>query len=1014
MLLIGLALLAAIWPVTAEDTTLNYQVRITPELAGWRFSNGPEFPGAAGTLSHRDGAVRVDGDFSNGGGYVAAFWTGTMEFGLLRFQVRTAAANLAVRFTDADGETHQHFLPLSGNADDWQELQVPVAGSPEHHWGGDNDGKLRQPVNEIGFVVHRGDFDVHRGTFEVTDVRLDEIAAGSPPPYRSPAPEKNFIAPGSREPIQLQLLMTPTAMPTAALAYCYRDYSGKTVAGGTAEFDADQQVISVPPPQQIGYYDLLLPELGIWSGVVVDEPFDGEYDDYFAIDSSFSWGGPPDDEAMIRSYLRLLKQNGIRWNRDRIAWDFINPARNRYHFADRFDLYHRIAASEGIRTLDTFHDTPAWNRLDAPGEYGSNRYPRDLIAAAGSWSAIVRHWGGTLQALEVWNEPDIFFGNDFPGEFVTAFTKAVSRQFAADKIDALVVGGVFAGTREESNFYRLYLENGLLADCDVLSFHTYNVTTALERQMTLLRETELQLAPDRAGIPYWITECGMPWKRGTHRALVPDDLHSAAEIVGKALEFRALGVERYFAFEYKYYDENQNNFGMMDRNFAPMRSMAAYTHLVRAVGNKAYIGDLKLDGAVRSRVFSDGTETVAAVYTGLKERPTDFLTLPAGLPYVRAAGLDGRPLEVNGNRLPMTDGIAYLYLSEPAARNFIEPDTRAMQLYRLAKDFNASPRAAKAVVIQPDYELAGQFYTCYGYDVVREKPMTFRLKFNNFSDRSVMVAPALQLPEGIEAVAFASAPFELPPAAAQIFEFTVKINDRLPANTYTHFQVTDGNGNATPLAISLRANERRSGEILPLTPATQQFDPDSLAAADGWIELDKADWHGWQGGLIDCNIAAKFRVLYTADRLQLQVLVEDGIHSCNYPAGDAWNGDSVQFAVQLREAHGGLLNSSYHEFTAARSRDGEHLFRHIGAPAGLADDGTRLQLLEPAPGLWLYVIDLDKTAIGADRFGPEYLLGFSLLVNGSNGEVRDGYLEWGGGIAADKGIASFNELHFSR
>ena len=136
---------------------------------------------------------------------------------------------------------------------------------------------------------------------------------------------------------------------------------------------------------------------------------------------------------MIRSYLEILRTNGIIWNRDRIDWIPVNPAPGRYEFGKRFGRYRKIAADMGIKTL-------------------SNKYPQDLIAAAKSWSDIVRQWSGTIKALEVRNEPDLSFGNCYPPEYVTAFTKAVSRRMAGDNRECKVVGGVFAWPREESNF----------------------------------------------------------------------------------------------------------------------------------------------------------------------------------------------------------------------------------------------------------------------------------------------------------------------------------------------------------------------------------------------------------------------------------------------------------------------------------------------------------------------------------------------------------------------------------
>ncbi|MEI3000603.1 MAG: hypothetical protein V8T86_06835 [Victivallis sp.] len=435
-------------------------------------------------------------------------------------------------------------------------------------------------------------------------------------------------------------------------------------------------------------------------GLAVDDPPPAEIDEYFAQDSSLSWGPPPDDEKGIRDFMRILKKNGICWNRDRLHWPGIEKERGKFDFGGRFGLYRRIAEEEGIKALDTFHAAPPWNS-ESPTRFRDadprrNLYPVNLLAAGESWSAIVRHWGA-LKALEVWNEPDISFGNDFPAEYVTAFTKAVSRSFADNGIDALVVGGVFASTRPGTNFYRTYIDNGLLDDSDVISYHSYAEVPDMEPQVAALRQAELDSGTPRAGIPYWITECGKPrpWT-GTSRGPAEPDLYSAAEITGKAAELRALGLERYFAFEYKFRRENANNFGQMDANRTPMRGMAAYLHLVRVLSHRDYVGDLKGSDALRSRVFEGKDDLVAVLYNGTRKNRKSSVSLPSGLGVLRATGIDGRPVEFRNGRVPNTDGITYVYLDKAAKQNFIDPGTRAMELCRLAKSYRPRPRARKA------------------------------------------------------------------------------------------------------------------------------------------------------------------------------------------------------------------------------------------------------------------------------------------------------------------------------
>lgn len=1007
----GLLLLAGLRLLAAGETT-SLALGLTGDLMGWSFSNGPEYPGATGNMSYETGELVVNGDFSHGGGYIGVFRSNRLDFGELRFRIRTDAKNAGIRFTDKTGQVHQHFIPLSGSAADMQSIVIPVAGSPGHHWGNPSDGILRKPVVNFGIIIHADSFPEKSARFRLSGISFGKLPADRPAQveYLSEMPERNFIVPGNTDPIRLKLLIAPETIPAHKLTWRYLDYSGKETASGQAEFEPYTRELRIPPPAQTGYHDLELPALGIRSGVVVNEPFFGAPDEYFAIDSSFSWGGPPGNEAKIRSYLEILRTNGIVWSRDRIDWVPVNPAPGRYEFGKRFGRYRKIAADMGIKTLDTFHTTPRWNRNDSGSPSKSNKYPQDLIAAAKSWSDIVRQWSGTIKALEVWNEPDLSFGNSYPPEYVTAFTKAVSRRMAGDNRECKVVGGVFAWPREESNFYRLYLQNGLLRDVDALSYHTYNQVKALLPTVERMRRVEQETDPERAGIPYWITECGMPWRGGKHRASLDDDRHTAVEIVGKAAEFRALGFERYVAFGYKYYDENHHNFGMMDRNFAPMRSMAAYLHAVRVLSGKEYAGDIKFKYSVRNRVFTDGENAVIFLYNGLRQDKADSLELPPGLEYTRVTGLDGRLFRLQGRSVPMTDGAAYIHLSNAEAGKFLNTDTRAMKLYRLACAFRPVSRIAAPVVFQPADTLDERLYSCYGYEFDRNVPAEFRLWLNNLSDKSVTVAPRLRLPEEIEQVDFSGIPVTLEPGTRRAFRFSVKLGAGAAAGNYHHLLFEDENGNATPLAMALRTSERLTAVARRMPRPAGKFDLASLNAEKDWIELDKADWHGWQGGDIDCNIGVRFRVFYDERKFQLQVLVRDARHSNPHPIREAWNGDSVQFALQKRDQAGRQLTGhAGREFTAARCKDGELLFRSTGPNPGIVKNSAmRLWNLDRENRL--YVIDLPGEELGTDGIVPGETWGFSLAVNGSGGTIRDGFLTWGKGIAEAKDSSQFNLL----
>ena len=316
-----------------------------------------------------------------------------------------------------------------------------------------------------------------------------------------------------------------------------------------------------------------------------------------------------------------------------------------------------------------FHDTP-----QMLGKVG--KYPDDLVGAASAWQQIGQRWRPTWGALEVWNEPDIHFGDDLPSDQYVPLVKAITYGLARDRIDVPIVGGATA------HFNRAYLDtaaaNGLLELIDVLSFHTY--CRALEMEERVGEYRSWLREQGQGAMPLWITECGRPWKRGPTRPPRDEDAESALDIVMKGVEARACGIDRYFPFVYPYYEERDYNFGMMGRQATPLRGMAGYLQLVRTLAHKRYLGDLVVadQGVVRARVFGDGEEAVVVLYTGKVDAS---MTIDLKLPIVRVEGLDGRPLEgATSESVPIPDGLTYVWLDRRQLGKRLRTDTGAMRL----------------------------------------------------------------------------------------------------------------------------------------------------------------------------------------------------------------------------------------------------------------------------------------------------------------------------------------------
>ncbi|RYD34743.1 MAG: hypothetical protein EOP87_08630, partial [Verrucomicrobiaceae bacterium] len=129
--------------------------------AAWTFTNGPEFKGAKGNLSDEDGSMKLSGDFTGGGAYVAAVKRltdlGFKETSGFRLKYKSSnAPGIRIQLVDGTGQTHQAKLKI--NADDqWNDLEIlpsKIAGG--EHWGGKNDGKWYPPAKLISIALNSG------------------------------------------------------------------------------------------------------------------------------------------------------------------------------------------------------------------------------------------------------------------------------------------------------------------------------------------------------------------------------------------------------------------------------------------------------------------------------------------------------------------------------------------------------------------------------------------------------------------------------------------------------------------------------------------------------------------------------------------------------------------------------------------------------------------------------------------------------------------------------------------
>ncbi|PIU90545.1 MAG: hypothetical protein COS65_24755 [Armatimonadetes bacterium CG06_land_8_20_14_3_00_66_21] len=167
----GLVLMAAATFTAAqtggpEGTTLD-DFEDAATFARWEFSNGPEFPGAKGSLTRqpeaahsggRTASVRGHGaalafDFTGGGNYVQTTVPLKTDQPAthVRLWIRKPSAHkLTVRATDGEGQTFQKSFGYEYPG--WQEVLIALSGWTGN-WGGKGDGVFRGAPTRFGLLV---------------------------------------------------------------------------------------------------------------------------------------------------------------------------------------------------------------------------------------------------------------------------------------------------------------------------------------------------------------------------------------------------------------------------------------------------------------------------------------------------------------------------------------------------------------------------------------------------------------------------------------------------------------------------------------------------------------------------------------------------------------------------------------------------------------------------------------------------------------------------------------------
>lgn len=167
------------------------------------------------------------------------------------------------------------------------------------------------------------------------------------------------------------------------------------------------------------------------------------------------------------------------------------------------------------------------------------------------------------------------------------------------------------------------------------------------------------------------------------------------------------------------------------------------------------------------------------------------------------------------------------------------------------------------------------------------------------------------------------------------------------------------------------------------------------------------DWGG------PTDLSAEFRTKWDDQNLYLAIRVTDNVHNQPYTAGSTWQADGIQLAIDPGRVYG-AGSRGYNEIGFALNNDGTvQKYRWISVPGKFSGDFEEMNVAIKRDGTttsyeaaipWSEIMPNGMTAAeGSD-------IGFSFLVNDSDGGARRGWIEYMDGIGGAKTPDAFADL----
>lgn len=834
------------------------------------------------------------------------------------------------------------------------------------------------------------------------------------------------------------------------LSWRVSDPTGAVVAEGDEVADGTLDL----PTTALGWYRLVV---SVDGGAASAETSFAVLPDRDAADSATGRFGAATHygQSWSTDSLPTLATGGFAQLRDEVYWSEVETEKGVYDWARARAEFLDAARDAGVRPLLLAgYGNPLYDGGDGPVS------DEAVSAYAAYAAAMATEFADQASGIELWNEWDLGLGGNThtsPEDYVNLLA-AASPAVKAAAPGLPVIGPAVANLNTDwlEQTFRL----GALQYVDGVVLHPYSYPVSADALDDTLTRVDALVREYNNGVskPLWITEHG--WPTGTNARAV-SEREQAANIARSAVISAAHDAARYYVYDLVSDGtdpaETEQNFGLLRAAddargaYTPKPAFVAYSTAAAQLAGATPAGrDDTVDG-VRQFLFdtpdgplrvlwSDAPQTVrlsgdtALAVTDAYGR-TDTLDASGGDVFV---SVDADPLFVRGPvtgtastetalrldagvvgvdvagqwsvagrsdgastswRLTLPDGRSFTQAtagSETATTAVTAPAPRETGTYETVAHVYEGDRAAGVLRASTDIAepvtLSGtQAISADGVDVLR-------LRLANASPRDLPLEGLSYTLAGTSAQA--DVPTTLP--ASDAVTVDIPLPDLTERQTFSAEAVVDGTtvraeGAVAPLVIDDAFGAAKRSitvdgaldDLGDLTPATFE--------AEGTTTPPTSD-----------DQSARAWITWDDDALSVSVDVVDDVHDQPATGANIWQGDSVQFTVA-----GGAPGAAtaWHEFGMALTSEGPQLYRwlSVGEGAGTVPGAQVAVSRDEDTHHTVYEVSVPWSALaGVDRDAS--LLSSAIIVNEADGDGRDGYLAWGGGIAAEKDSAQFHPV----